>query len=203
MRTILRSDVLTCLDNLRSGGQYDLAQLEADIFRLFDDRELRKLPCSIERFVEEEASADILGQGPLQPRVYERWAILEPYIYVDGDDRDPEAPDVSRYPVGYFNSEGDFVPKPSLWPLPRYCRSTDDASNLRIGVFGYHLLLDLNERQTETMDYEFEARLRSDTGETISDYVSTDAPIAIVGATLTALEKGWMHPLIGYSVRDA
>ncbi|SMQ85925.1 hypothetical protein SAMN06295905_3220 [Devosia lucknowensis] len=207
MRTILRSDIQTCLDKLDPIRRYDLVQLEAEIFNLFDDRELRKLPCLMERFLEDKTPPDPSGLydglAALEAQVYERWAIVDPYIYVDNDYRDEAPPEAFKCLLGYFDAEGVFIPKPSLSPLPRYCHSTDDASHLRITVVGYHLLLALSERQTDTMDYEFEARLHSVTGETISDYVSTDAPIAVVGATLTALAKGWSHPLGGYVVKDA
>jgi len=207
MRTIFRSDVLTCLDHLRPGSGYDLVQLEADIFKLFDDRELRMLPCLMERFLEEKTSPDPSGfydgLDALQARVYERWAIVDPYIYVDNDYRDEAPPEDFKCVLGYFDAEGVFVPKPSLSALPPYCRSTDSASHLRIVVFGYHLLLDLKERQSETKDYEFEAGLHTDAGEAISVYAADVAPIAIVGATLTALASGWTHPLMGFVVTDS
>ena len=200
MRNISRRDLLGCLDHLRQDPPYDLGQLEADIFGLFDDREVRMQRSTTERFIRDEAAPDPSGLynalDAMESRVHWRRAIVDPYVYVDNDYRDEAPPEDFLCPQGYFDTQGVFVPVPTFSPLPRYCQSTDDAMRLMRMVFNRFLLLKLEEG--ETSEYEFKATLCTEAGETVSSYSADGAPSAIVGATLSALATGWIHPLMAY-----
>jgi hypothetical protein len=184
---------------------YDKWDLEVDLFRLFDDREVRLQRCTIERFIEDELPPG--GNGlyqalsKLQPAEYEAWAIVDPYIYVDNDYRDEASPEDFTQLAGYEDMDGNFVPCPSLSPLPSYCRSSDDARAFKQRAFGPYLYLSSRE-VPEEWEMDHEASLVTAVGATIATYRAHTNAVAIVGTVLNAMASGWTHELAYFRIEE-
>lgn len=204
MRRIHRAELHAVIDMVtRRGADWNEAEVNAAIFRLFDDRELRRQPRLIERFVEEARPPDPTGLfdtlRAIEPRVYEDWAIVDPYLYVDNDYRDEAPPEAFCELLGYNDAEGNFVPMPELRALPRYCSSMDDACTLKSRAFGSFCFLQWKE-VTGEWGFDYEAVLLTESGEVLSCFRSEYAALAIVGVVLLGMASGWTHHLAYFQV---
>ena len=206
MRSIHRAELHAVMDRVtRRGADWNEAEVNAAIFKLFDDRELRRQPRLIERFIEEPRPPDPTGLfdtlRAIEPRVYEDWAIVDPYLYVDNDYRDEAPPEAFRELLGYNDAEGNFIPIPELRALPRYCSSINDACSLKSQAFGPFLSLQWRE-VTGEWGFDYEAALLTESGEVVSSFRSEYAALAIVGAVLLGMASGWTHHLAYFQLID-
>jgi hypothetical protein len=204
MRSIHRAELEAVLDRVsRRGADWNEGEINVAIFRLFDDRELRRQPRLIDRFVEEARPPDPTGLydalRAIEPRVYDDWAIVDPYVYVDNDYRDEAPPEAFQQLLGYNDADGNFVPMPELRPLPKYCSSVEDARALKIQAFGSFLFLQWRE-VTGEWGFDYEAALLTESGEVLSSFRSEYVALAIVGAVLLGMASGWTHHLAYFQV---
>jgi hypothetical protein len=202
MRSIHRVELEAVLDRVtRRGADWNESAINVAIFKLFDDRELRRQPRLIDRFVEDARPPDPTGLfdalRAIEPRVYEDWAIVDPYLCVDNDYEAP--PEAFRELLGYNDAEGNFVPTPDLRPLPRYCSSVEDACGLKSQAFGTFLFLQWGE-VTGEWGFDYEAALLTESGEVLSSFRSEYVALAIVGAVLLGMASGWTHHLACFQV---
>lgn len=200
MRALSRQQINDVLDDLfRLGNDLEPDDLDVRLFRLFDDRELRRQRCLIENFIEDQLPPDSTGLHEailaLQPRVQERWAVVDPFVYVDNDYRDTAPPEAFTELAGYRDASGVFVPTPSLSRLPRFCSSIDDAIRFKDMAFGPYLFLQWLELEDDDGFTEYQATLIEGEGKVISTRRGSAAPVVIVGAVLQAMATGWTHRL--------
>jgi hypothetical protein len=204
MRTIPRTQLQAIIDKVRGpGSDRNEEEVNVAIFRLFDDRELRQQRRLIEQFVEDNLPPDPSGfyEGlrALEPRVYQRWAIVDPFIYVDNDYQSEAPLEEFHQLQGYHDADGNFVPTPSLSPLRQYCSIVEDALALKNCAFGPYLLLRWSEVPGE-WGAEYEVVLSTETGDVVGAFRSDQVSLAIVGAVLDAMASGWTHNMARFQV---
>lgn len=204
MRSIRRAELEAVLDRVtHRRADWNDGEVNVAIFKLFDDRELRRQPRLIERFVEEERPPDPTGifdaLRAIEPRVYDDWAIVDPFFYVDNDYRDEAPPEAFQQLLGYNDAEGNFVPTPDLRALPRYCSNLDDACGLKSQAFGSFFFLQWREVEGE-WGFDYEAALLTESGEVLSSFRSEYMALAVVGAVLIGMASGWTHHLACFQV---
>lgn len=203
MRSIHRAELEAVLDRVtRRGPDWNEGEVNVAIFKLFDDRELRQQPRLIERFIEDALPPDPTGifdaLRAIEPRVYDDWAIVDPYYYVDNDYRDEAPAEAFQEFLGYNDAEGNFVPTPDLRALPRYCSSLDDACGLKSQAFGS--FFSCTGESTGEWGFDYEAALLTGSGDVLSSFRSEYVALAIVGAVLLGMASGWTHHLACFQV---
>jgi hypothetical protein len=204
MRIVRRAELHAVIDRVRScGAPWNDEEINVAIFRLFDDRELRRQPRLLERFLEAPRPPDPDGLfdtlRAIEPWVHDAWAIVDPYLYVDNDYRDEAPPEAFQQLLGYNDAEGNFVAMPELRALPRYCSSIDDACSLKNQAFGSFLSLQWSEVPGE-WGLDYEAALLTERGEVQSSFRSEYAALAIVGAVLLGMASDWAHETAYFQV---
>jgi len=204
MRSIPRAHLQAIIDRFTSRApDWNEDDVNVAIFRLFDDRELRRQPLLIEQFVEDKLPPDPSGfyeaLWAIQPRVHEHWAIVDPFVYVDGDYQAEAPPEAFEQLQGYPDADGNFVATPTLSVLPRYCSRIEDACAFKSQAFGPYLCLHWSEVHGE-WGFDYEVALTTEAGETVGAFRWDQAPLAIVGAVLRAMASGWTHHLARFQV---
>jgi hypothetical protein len=204
MRRIPRVDLQALIDKVTNPqSDWNEGEINVAIFKLLDDRELRRQPRLIDRFIEDARPPDPTGLfdalRAIEPRVYDDWAIVDPYLYVDNDYRDEAPPEAFHQLLGYNDAEGNFIPTPELRPLPRYCSSVEDARVLKSQAFGSFFFLQWRE-VTGEWGFDYEAALLAESGEVLSSFRSEYVALAIIGAVLLGMASGWTHHLACFQV---